>query len=173
MVHYLFLLAHWLSLCYTAIIQWPAGHYLFTIGPLASPMLHCYLLLAHLISLWYTTLSFWPTGYLNGTLSFPTANWLSIWYTTLSYKPTGYLYDSQKSSTGPLDISMVHYYLLLAHWIYQGTLPSPFGPLISQRYTTPSNWPTGYHYGTPLSSSGPLGISMVPYPHLLADLLSL
>ena len=43
---------------------------------------------------------------------------------------------------------MVHYYLLLAHWI-------------SLRYNTLSFWSTGYLYGPQLSSNCPLDISMV------------
>ena len=163
MVLYPFLLVYWLSIWYTTLSYKPTGYLYDTqkssTGPLDISMVHYYLLLAHWIY--------------QGTLPSPFGPLISQRYTTPSYWPTGYHYGSLLSSTSPLDISMVHYYLLLAHWIYQGTLPSPFGPLISQRYTTPSYWPTGYHYGTPLSSSGPLGISMVPYPHLLADLLSL
>ena len=121
-------------------------HFLFSIGPLTIPMLHCYFLLANWIILWNTTLFYWPTGYLNGTRSFPIgplaismihfylllSYWLSIWYTTLSYQPTGYpfdtlqiywttgyLYGTLPSPTDPLDITMVHYYLLLTHWIFQ------------------------------------------------------
>ena len=117
---------------------------LFSIGPLAIPMLQCFFLLGNWISLWNTTLSYWHTGYLNDTRSFPIgplaismvhfylllSYWLSIWYTSLSYEPTdypydtlqiywttGYLYGTLPSFTGPLDITMAHYYLLLTHWI--------------------------------------------------------
>ena len=105
-------------------------HTLFFIDPLAIPMLHCYFC--------------WPNGYLYGTLPSPIgplaismvhfylllSYWLSIWYTTVSYLPTGYPYDTLKiywttgylygtlpSPTGPLDITLVHFYLLLTHWI--------------------------------------------------------
>ena len=94
---------------------------------------------------------------------------------------------------------MVHYPLLLGHWIHlwhtaisfwptgclYGTLPSPTGPLditlvyyylllthwISLWYTTLSCWPTGYLYCTLLSSTGPLDISLVQYPLLLAIIM--
>ena len=69
---------------------------------------------------------------------------------------------------------MVHYYLLLAHWIYlYGTLPLLLAYLLSLWYTTLSYWPTGYPYGTLLSSTGPMAISMVHYPLLLAHWISL
>ena len=135
------------------------------IGPLAIPMLHLYLPLTNWISLWYTTLSYWPTGYLNWTLlsstgplaipllhypllldhAFPMVHYylllaycLSVWYTTLS---TGYLYGTLLSSTGPLNISIVHYL---------------------------SYWPTSYPYGTLHYPISPLAIPMVHYYLLLA-----
>ena len=161
MLQYLFLLANWLSLCYTAIVYWTNEyfygtllsstgeldismvHSLSTIGPLVIPMLHCYLLLAHWI--WYTTLSYWPTGYHYCSLSFYIGllaismvqycllldQWLSLLYTALFYWPTGYLYSRLPSSTGLLDIFMVHYPFLLVH-------------LLSLWYTSIFYWPTGY-----------------------------
>ena len=83
MVHYILLLAHWLSLWYTSIFYWPNGYLCGTLlsytDLLALPMLHCrlllaslpygmlihpfvhaivyyYLLLAHLLSLWYSSI---------------------------------------------------------------------------------------------------------------------
>ena len=185
MVQYLFFLAHWLYLCYTAIFYWTTGyfygtlqsstgqldismeHSLFTIDPLVIPMLHCNLLLAHWI--WYTTLSYWPTGYLFGSLYFPIGplaismvhycllldQWLSLLYTALFYWPTGYLFSNLPSSTCPLDISMEHYPFLLVH-------------LLSLWYTSIFYWPTGYLWVTLSSPIGTLVISMVHYYLLLA-----
>ena len=62
------------------------------------------------------------------------AQWLSLWYNTIF--------------TGPLAISTVLYYLLLAHW-----------PCLW--YTTIFYWFNDPPYGTLLSSTGPLAISMV------------
>ena len=119
MVHYYLLLAHWLSLCYSAIFYWPTGSLCgilpsspspvapsyvtqpYFTGPLAVSMVHYFLLLA---------------------------NYLPLWYTAIFYCPTGYLYGTQLSSTGQLAlprvlnylllaISMVHYYILLSHWL--------------------------------------------------------
>ena len=102
---------------------------------------------------------------------------------------TGYLYGILLSSTGPLNISMVHYPVLLAHWLslsytpifYRptgylcGTLRSLISPiiipliallfstghLIALWYTIIFYWPTGNPYVTLLSSTGTLDISMV------------
>ena len=96
----------------------------------------------------------------------------------------GYLYGTLLSSTGPLDISMVHHPLILAHrlslWhtpIFYwpigylcGTLPliipmihcyTSTGHWISLWYTVISYWLTGYPYVTLLFSTCPLDISMV------------
>ena len=101
-------------------------------------MIHYHILLAHWISHRYTSLS------------------IFLWSTTLSYLPTDYPYGKLLSSSGPLDISRVHYYLLLAQ-------------CISLLYTALSYWPTGYLYGTLLCSTSPLNISMVHY-YLLLDI---
>ena len=55
---------------------------------------------------------------------------------------------------------MVHYYLLLTHWL-------------SLWYITIFFLPTGYLYDTLLPSTGPLAISMVHFHLLLAHWLSL
>ena len=113
MVHYPFLLVHWLSLWYTTIFFWPTGYPNGTlpspISPLAIHMIHYYLLLAHWISKWYTTSISVVHYYLL------LAHWISQWYTTLFYWPPVYLYGTLLSSTGPLDISMVYYLIMLAH----------------------------------------------------------
>ena len=99
------------------------------------------------------------------------ANWLSIWYTTMFYWSTGYLYGTLLSPIGPLAIpmvhyppllaiSMIHYYLILAHWL-------------SLWYATLPYWPTGYLFGTLLSSTGPLDISMLHCYLLLIHWISL
>ena len=102
-----FQLAHCLSLCYTAIFCWPTGYLYGTlpspIGPLAISMVHVPFLLGHWISLWYTSIFYCPTGYPYGTLP-SSISQLAI--LLIHYK-----------FTGPLDISMVHYPLLLTHWI--------------------------------------------------------
>ena len=115
MVHYPFLLVHWLSLWYTTIFYWPTGYPNGTlpslISPLAIHMKHYYLLLAHWISKWYTTSISVVHYYLL------LAHWISQWYTTLFYWPAVYLYGTLLTSTGPLDISMVYYLIMLAHWL--------------------------------------------------------
>ena len=115
MVHYPLLFDYWLSLWYTTFFYWTNGYLYgtlpFSIGALAISMLNNYLLLALWISLGYTTLSFCHTGHLYGTL----------------LSSTDPLYISLPSPIGPLAICMVHYYLLLAHWISLG-------------YTTLSYW---------------------------------
>ena len=183
MVHYLFLLAHWLTLWYTTISYLPIGSLYGTLWPSGPSyctqlystgrlpphvsVVHCYLLLAH---------------------------WLSLWYITIFFLPHGFLYDTLLPSTGPLAISLVHYHLLLSHWLslwcttifYWPTGPlcaniqSSIGPLASPGPVAPSYvtlplsngplvvsmvhyifyWPTGCLYGTLTTSTGPLDISM-------------
>ena len=171
MVHYYLLLAHWISLWYTTA----------PIGPLAILMVHYTFLLTHWLSLWYTTIFYW-----------------SLWYTTLSCWPTRYLYCTLLSSTGPLDISLVQYPLLLAiimvhSYLSSGPLeismvhPSPIDPLaissvhsylllahwISLWYTPHPYCPNGYLYGILPTPIGPLAIPMVHYYLLLAHLISI
>ena len=102
-----FLLAHWLSLCYTAIFCWQTGYLYGTlpspIGPLAISMVHVPFLLGHWLSLWYTSIFYCPTGYQYGTIPSPIRK--------LAIPMIHYIL------TGPPDISMVHYPLLLTHWI--------------------------------------------------------
>ena len=87
---------------------------------------------------------------------------------------TGYLYIPMVlfllHSTAFLSIPMVLYYLLLAHCLSlwysttsTGSLPIPMvfyylllAPCLSLWYYTIFYWPTAYHYGTLLQSSGPL-----------------
>ena len=147
-VHYHLLLAHWPSLCdatifsrpsclvlwYTTFFYWSTGCLCGTLlsptCPLAVSMVHSYLPLVHWPFLLYTTIFYWPTG-----------PHMSLWYTTIFYWPTGYLYDALPSSSCPLAISMIHYYLLLAHWL-------------SLWYTTICFWPIGCLCGALLSSIG-------------------
>ena len=133
-------------------------------------MAHYHLLLTHWISQWYTTIFYWPrpTGYPSTS---PIRPLLSLWYTTIFYWPTAYPYGTRPS---PPDISMVHYYLLLAHWISLLYTTSPIGSLaflmvhytillanlLSIWYTTIFYWPNGYPYGTLSSPTGPLDISI-------------
>ena len=169
MVHYLFLLAHWLPLWYTLIFYWPTGPSYYThlssTGPLALPIIHIYLLLAH-----------WPPHVSAVHYYLLLAHWLSLWYTTIFYWPTGPPYVTLQSSpgpvalsygtlpvsTGPLAVSVVHSYLLLVHW--------PF-----LLYTTIFYWRTGPTClcGTLLSSTGPLALPMVHHHLLLAQWPSL
>ena len=120
MVHYHFLLAHWLSLRYTSIFYWSTGPPCDTLptstGSMTLPMVHVLLLLANWLSLWYTYTFFWPTGCSYGIYYvwyLLLAHWLSLWYTNNFYWPTGYLYGTLLSPIGPLVISMEHFYLLL------------------------------------------------------------
>ena len=186
MVHYLLLLAHWLSLWYTPIFYRPTGCLCGTlpslIRPPIIPMIHCYLLLAtgfyHLLAHWQslcnTAIFYWPSAYFYGKLPFfywptgyPHATVLFFCWAT------GYLYGTLSSPIGPLAISKVHVPFLLGHWL-------------SLWYTTIFYRPTCYPYGTlpsPISQltipmihykfTGPLGISMVHYPLLLAHWISL
>ena len=189
MVHYHILLANWPSLWYTTIFYLPTGHpygtpsifYRHTgyhygtqpsstdalavplvhywpngplcgthpssIGPLALPVVYYHLLLAHWPSLCDATIFSWS--------SCPV-----LWYTTFFYWPTGCLCGTLLSPTCPMAVSMVHSYLLLAHWPFPQI--SSTGPLA----------PTCL-CGTLLSSTSPLAISMVHYRLLLAHWLSL
>ena len=120
MVHYPFLLVHWLSLWYSTIFYWPTGYPNGTlpspISPLAIPMIHYCLLLAHWISKWYTTsislehyyllLAHWISQWYT-TLFYWLACCVSLWYTTFFYWPTGYLYGLLPYHVGPLAISLV------------------------------------------------------------------
>ena len=160
MVHHDLQLAIWLSLRYTNIFYSPTGHpygtpsifyrhigYLYDTLPsttclLAVPEVHYYLLLAQWPSLCYSTIFYWPTGSIYGTLP-------------SSPSPVAPSHVTLPFSTGPLAVSMVHYYLLLANWL-------------SLWYTTIIYWPTGYLYGIQLSSTGPLTLSRVLYYLLLA-----
>ena len=111
MVHYHLLLAHWLSLWCTAIFYWPTGplyaNLQSSIGPLASPgpVAPSYVTLPFstgpLVVSMVHYIFYWPTGCLYGTLS----------------SSTGYLCGAKPSSTGPLILPRVLYYLLLAHWL--------------------------------------------------------
>ena len=92
------------------------------------------------------------------------ANWLSLWYTSIFFRPTGPPYDTLPFSTcplaipmvfpvystGTLAISMVHYHLLLAHWL-------------SLWCTNILYWPTGCLYASPPSSIGQLALPMIHY----------
>ena len=171
MVHYYFLLTNWLSLRYTIIFYRPNGPLYGThqssIGrPLALPMERYYLLLAHLPIPMDTTISTGPLAVSVEYYYLLLAHWLSLRYTIIFYWPTGPPYCTQLSytdpltpmrlcgtllsSTGPLAISLVHYHLLLAHWL-------------SLWYITTFYWPTGYLYSTLPSSTGPLAISMIQF----------
>ena len=142
--------------------------------------------------------------------------WLSLWYTTIFYRPTcspyvrllsspgpvAQSYGTLPFSTGPLAVSVVHYYLLLAHWLYLWSFLSSSGPLalhivhnylllahcphisVVHNYLLLAHWlspwyitifylPTVYLYDTLLPSTVPLAISMVHYHLLLAHWLSL
>ena len=112
-------------------------------------VVHTHLLLALWLSLWYTTIFYWPTGP-------PYVRLLS------SPGPVAQSYGTLTFSTGPLAVSVVHYYLLLAHWL-------------SLWYTLIFLWPTGPSYCTQLSSSSPLPphVSVVHYYLLLTHWLSL
>ena len=138
-------------------------------------MVHYYLLLAHWPSLCYSAFFYWPTGSLYGILP-------------SSPSPVAPSYVTQPFSTGPLTVSMVHYFLLLATICLFGTLPSSTVPLdisMEYNYLLLANWPslgystifywlslwyttifyclTGYLYGTLLSSTCPLTSSMTHY----------
>ena len=151
---------------------------------MALSVVHTYLLLALWLSLWYTTIFYWPTGT-------PYVRLLS------SPGPVAQSYGTLPFSTGPLAVSVVHYYILLAHWLSlwytliflwptgpsyctQLSSTSPLPPHVSvvHYYLLLTHWlslwyitifflPTGYLYGTLLPSTGPLAISMVHYYHLL------
>ena len=149
-------------------------------------MAHYPLLLTHWISQWYTTIFYWPrpTGYSFVTLSSPIRPLLSLWYTTIFYWPTAYPYGTRPS---PPDISMVHYYLLLAHWISLLYTTSPIcslaflmvhytillANLLSIWYTTIFHWPTWYLSGILPSQIDPLAILNVHSCPLLAHWISL
>ena len=169
------LLTHWLSLWYTTVFYWPndplCGTHSSSICPMALPVIHYHLLQVHWLSLceatifswpscpvlWYTTFFYWPAGCLLGTLLSPTCPLAVSMVTLIFLWPTGPSYCTQLSSTGPLPphVSVVHNYLLLAHWL------SPW-------YITIFFLPTVYLYDTFLPSTGPLAISMVHYHLLLA-----
>ena len=144
-----------------------------------------YLLLAPCLYLWYSTIFFWLPAYPYGTLP------------TTFYWPPDYPHCTQLSSTGPLPVSMVLYYLLLAPCLslWYSTI-SPFLSMwysifycpsantyvtllsskcscLSLRYSTIFYGPIAYTNGTLLSSTGPLLIPMILYFLLLAPCLYL
>ena len=102
-----------------------------------------YLLLAPCLSLWYSIIFYWPTAYHYGTL-------------LLSSCPLPTLL----SSTGSMPITMVLYYLHLAHFL-------------CLCYSTIFYWTTAYTSVTLLSSTGSLPIPLVLYYLLLAHCLSI
>ena len=173
MIHFYLLLDHWISLWTTTLSYWRTGYLYGTLsfltGLLAFHMVHCPSPISPLpipMILFYLLLD----------------HWISLWYTSLSYRTTGYHYGTLLSSTAPLDILMVHYPFQLTHWISLWYTSPPIDPLvnfiehyylllthwISLWYTTLSYWSNGYLYGTHLSSTGPLDISVVHYHLLLA-----
>ena len=95
---------------------------------------------------------------------------------------TGYLNGTLLSSTGPLNIFMVHYPLILAHWLSLWYAPIFYRPtghvcgtllsLISPRIIPMIHYylllATGYHYGTLSFPIGPLAIPMLQCYLLLA-----
>ena len=121
LVCYPLLFVQWLYLWYTPIFYGPTGYPCGTlsslISPLIIPMIHCYLLLT--------------TGYLYGTLSFPIGPLaipmlhcyllltlrIFLWYTSFLLLAHWLSLCTLLFSNGQLDISMVHYPLLLAHWL--------------------------------------------------------
>ena len=139
-------------------------------------VVHTHLLLVLWLSLWYTCIFYWPTGP-------PYVRLLS------SPGPVAQSYGTLPFSTAPVAVSVVHYYLLLAHWLslwYTLIFLWPTGPhfvhiymylllahWLSLWYITIFFLPTGYLYDTLLPSTGPLSISMVHYHLLLAHWLSL
>ena len=100
-------------------------------------MVHYHLQLANWLALWYISIFFWPSGPPYDTLPFSTCP-LAIPMVLPVY------------STGTLAISMVHYHLLLAHWL-------------SLWCTNIFYWPTGCLYASPPSSIGQLALSMIHY----------
>ena len=142
--------AHWLSLWYTTIYFWPigcpCGAILSSFGPLALSMLLYYDLLTNWLSLWYATIFYWPSGpFLCNTIIF--------------YWPTCCFYGTLPSSTGQLAVSLVHYHLLLAHWISLWNTTIFYWPMTLPRVI--------------LYCTGPLYISSVHYYLLLSHWLSL
>ena len=147
MVHYHLLLVHWLSLYHTTFFfYWLTGYFygtlLFSIGTLSSstgqlalPMVHCHLLLANRPSPWYSTIFYLPTGHPYGTPS-------------IFYRHTGYLYGTLPSTSS---VSMVDYYLLLAHWP-------------SLCYSIIFYWPSDSLYGTLPCFLGQVAPSYVTLP---------
>ena len=160
-------------------------HLLSSIGTLAITMVHNHHLLTHWLSLWYTTVFYWPNDPLCGT--HPSS--IGPLALPVFYRPTGspYVrllsspgpvaqsYGTLPFSTGPLAVSVVHYYLLLAHWLSLWSLLSSSGPLALHIVHIIFYWPTAPTClcGTQLSPTGPLAISMVHYNLLLAHCLSL
>ena len=71
-----------------------------------------------------------------------------------------YPYGALLSSTGRLDISMVYYLIMFAHWL-------------SLWYPLKTNWSNCNLYGTLLSFTGSLVIRNVHYPLLLTHWISL
>ena len=120
------------------------------------------------------TILYWPTEYLWG-------------YTTLSYWPTVYLYGTLLSSTGPLDISGVHYPPLLEEWLslwYTILLYVTLAIYMVQYYLLLAQMAISmvhyphllahyYPYDALVSSTHPLNIYVIHFPLLLVHRLSL
>ena len=92
MVSYYLLLTHYLYLRYSTTFHWPMAYPCGTLLPSAGPCL----------SLWYYTIFYWLPVY-----SF-------VWCSTIFYWLTSNTYATLLSSTGPLPITIVLYYLHLA-----------------------------------------------------------
>ena len=145
MVLYYLLLAPCLSLWNSSTFYLPTDYpyctQLSSTGPLHVSLVLYYLLLAPCLSRWYSTIFYWLPSYPCGTLT----------------------------STVPLPIPMLLYYLPIAHTYPFGTLLSSTGampipivlkclllvPCLYLWYSTVFYCPTAYTYGSLLSSNGP------------------
>ena len=92
MVSYYLLLTHFLYLRYSITFHWPTAYPSGTLLPSAGPCL----------SLWYYTIFYWLPVY------------SYVWYSTIFYWLSSNTYATLLSSTGPLPITIVLYYLHLA-----------------------------------------------------------
>ena len=164
MVFYYLLLAPCLSLWYYTIFYWPSAyHYgtllhsscplataytndtlLSTTGSLPIPMEPFYLLLPSCLYLWYSLIFNWLHAYNYGIYHLLLDPYLYLWYSSIVYWLPAYTFGTLLPSTAFLPISIVLYYLLLAHCLSHGTLLILLDPWLYQWYSTIFYWHPAY-----------------------------
>ena len=145
---YYLLLAPSLYLWYSTTFFWPTAYSTTFYWHPAYTYATLLFLLAHCLYLWFFTTVYWPAGY--------TMYRLYLWYSITFYWPPADLYGTLLTPAGSLHSTLVLFHRLLATAFTNETLLSLLAPCLSLWYSIIFYWPTAYHYGTLLLSSGPL-----------------